>query len=45
MGYEVVEQPEWHIEFSAVGAVIRTVEGLLAGSDPRGETWAAGISS
>jgi gamma-glutamyltranspeptidase/glutathione hydrolase len=45
-GYRVEPQPDWHDDFGAIGAVLRTQDGsgdrLLAGSDPRAETWAAG---
>ena len=42
LGYEVRRWEDWHNHFSAVGAVLRTNEGLLAGSDPRDATTAAG---
>jgi gamma-glutamyltranspeptidase/glutathione hydrolase len=42
LGYEVRRWDDWHNHFSAVGAVLRTEEGLIAGSDPRDATTAAG---
>jgi gamma-glutamyltranspeptidase/glutathione hydrolase len=43
MGYTVVEFPDWDIdEMSAVGAVLTEGGQLLAGSDPRENTWADG---
>ena len=42
LGYEVRRWDDWHNHFSAVGAVLRTAEGLLAGSDPRDATTARG---
>jgi gamma-glutamyltranspeptidase/glutathione hydrolase len=42
LGYEVRRWEDWHNHFSAVGAVLRTDQGLMAGSDPRDATTAAG---
>ena len=41
-GYDVRRWDDWHNHFSAVGAVRRTAEGLIAGSDPRDATTAVG---
>lgn len=42
LGYEVRRWEDWHNHFSAVGVVLRTDEGLTAGSDPRDATTARG---
>jgi len=42
LGYEVRRWEDWHNHLSAVGAVLRTDQGLIAGSDPRDATTAAG---
>ncbi len=43
MGYIVEEFDDWHPSaFGAVGAVLREGNRLLAGSDPRENTWAMG---
>ncbi len=41
-GYQIKVREDWDNEFGAVGAVIRDGNHLLAGSDPREETWADG---
>lgn len=42
LGYKPVAYPNWDNQFGAVGAILRTPDGLLAGSDPREEGTAAG---
>ncbi len=42
LGYQVDVKEDWDNHFSAVGAVIKTDDGLVAGADPREETWADG---
>jgi gamma-glutamyltranspeptidase/glutathione hydrolase len=42
LGYTVKSLPDWDNTFGAVGAVIKNANGLVAGSDPREETWAEG---
>ncbi len=42
LGYTTERSPDWDNTFGAVGAAIRTEDGLLGGSDPREETWAVG---
>jgi gamma-glutamyltranspeptidase/glutathione hydrolase len=42
LGYRVRRWPDWDNHFSAVGAVLREPGGLVAGSDPREATTAAG---
>lgn len=41
-GYTLQKTEKWDLGFGKVGAVIRDVDHLYAGSDPRGETTAAG---
>jgi len=42
LGYTVTSLPDWDNTCGAIGAVIKTANGLIAGSDPREETWAEG---
>jgi gamma-glutamyltranspeptidase/glutathione hydrolase len=44
MGYEIEVVEDWHHEMGAVGAIIRdpASAALVAGADPRQETWADG---
>jgi len=44
MGYEIEVVDDWHHEMGAVCAIIRdaSTSGLIAGADPRQESWAAG---
>jgi gamma-glutamyltranspeptidase / glutathione hydrolase len=42
LGYTVKELPDWDNTCGAVGAILTTGTGLVAGSDPREETWAEG---
>lgn len=42
LGYEVRRWEDWDNHFSAVGAVLREGDSLVAGSDPRDATTAAG---
>ncbi len=42
LGYEVRRWDDWDNHFSAVGAVLRDADVLIAGSDPRDATTAAG---
>jgi gamma-glutamyltranspeptidase/glutathione hydrolase len=41
-GYQVRRRPDWENRFSAVGAILREADGLVAGSDPREATTALG---
>lgn len=41
-GYDVRRRPDWHNSFSAVGAIVRDGDQLVAGSDPREATTALG---
>jgi gamma-glutamyltranspeptidase/glutathione hydrolase len=41
-GYDVRKADSWDLGFGKVGAVLRDGRRLYAGSDPRGETTAAG---
>jgi gamma-glutamyltranspeptidase/glutathione hydrolase len=44
MGYETEVVDDWHHEMGAVCAIVRdaSTSGLVAGADPRQESWAAG---